>query len=233
MARTFSARALPMNLPPLSDLLTHYLLGVSSLLAITNPFSTIPLLLTLTSGMTERQRRQQATRAARNATIIMLIALFIGGLILEFFSISIAALRIAGGLIVAFLGFRMLFPQPAVKSDGVGESVAERRHDYSLIPLALPSMAGAGSLALVMSYSTTIAELDHPTLKLIGYALAVAGIGTVGLIAALVLRAGSRIANRLGSNGLDALARVMGLLMVCIGVQFIGNGIIEFFHIQR
>jgi multiple antibiotic resistance protein len=214
-----------------ADFVNHYLLGVSSLFAIVNPFSSVPLFLSLTAGMSGGERRAQATRAAIYAAIIMAVTLFLGGAILAFFSISIAALRVAGGLIVAVLGFRMLFPDPAPVTSQVGESDRELRRDYALIPLALPSLAGAGTIALVMTYSTSLAELPSAVLKLEGYGVALAAIATVSAIAALILRASTGIARRLGDNGLEALTRIMGLLMVCIGIQFIGNGVKEFFNL--
>jgi multiple antibiotic resistance protein len=213
------------------DFLNHYFLGVSSLFAIVNPFSSVPLFLSLTAGMSSGERRNQALRAAFYAAIIMVVTLFLGGAILAFFSISIAALRVAGGLIVAVLGFRMLFPDPAPAPIQVGESDRELRRDYALIPLALPSLAGAGTIALVMTYSTSLAELPTHLAKAEGYAIALAAIATVACLAALILRASTGIARRLGGNGLEALTRIMGLLMVCIGIQFIGNGVKEFFNL--
>ena len=93
-----------------------FLAVVAGLFAIINPFSMMPLFMTLTANLSEAKRAAYAARVSRNAALIMLVTLFLGGIILEFFGISLPALRIAGGLIVSFLGFNLIFPSPRESS---------------------------------------------------------------------------------------------------------------------
>jgi len=202
----------------------YFVLAFTSLFPMVNPFSTIPLLLSLTSDMSEQERRAQAIKASRNAGIIMVVALFLGGFILEFFGISIGALRIAGGLIVAYLGFGMLFPSPA-GSPLAGPGPRAGRKDFSFIPLALPSLAGAGTLALVITLSTQITEQHSLPKKVAGYVIVVLAIACVTILSAVILRASVRINDVLGEQGLEAMSRIVGLLMICVGVQFIAGGV--------
>ena len=91
--------------------LQYFLGGLVSLLVITNPPSKIPLFISLTQGMDEAQRKSQARWAAIYAGIIMFVSLLAGNLLLAFFGISYGALRIAGGFMVAVVGYQMLFSQ--------------------------------------------------------------------------------------------------------------------------
>ena len=87
--------------PSLSLVVGSFLAAFAGLFPIVNPFGAVPLFLSLTAGFDAAERRRQAGLVVRNAVVIMLVSLLLGGVLLEFFGISISALRIAGGLIVA------------------------------------------------------------------------------------------------------------------------------------
>lgn len=207
-----------------------YVLGVFSLFPLVNPFSTIPLLLSLTRGMSAEERKRQATRAALYSAIFMETTLLAGAGILAFFNISVPALRIAGGLVVSFLGFRMLFPAEGSEADAATDrSQGNRQPDHALIPLAFPSLCGAGTMALLISYSSTIESTKADAItKVAAHGIGFLAIVTVALLAAWLLRSSTAVARHLGDTGMEAITRIMGLLMVCIGVQFIANGVREF-----
>ncbi len=205
----------------------HWFLAVvAGLFAIVNPFSMMPLFITLTAHMSEEKRAAYAGRVSRNAALIMLVTLFLGGLILEFFGISLPALRIAGGLIVAFLGFNLIFPSP--KGIVPTAAAAEEGVDYSFMPLAFPGLTGAGTIAVIMSFSTKIAERPTWTDKISGHAVVVAAIFSLTIIIYALFRASNRLVKVLGTHGLEAMSRIMGLLLVCIGVELVGDGIKTF-----
>ncbi len=208
----------------LQGALPHALAVIAALIAIVNPFSVMPLFLTLTAGMSDEKRADYAARVSRNAALIMLVTLFLGGLIMEFFGISLPALRIAGGLIVAFLGFNLIFPSPRCAT-AAASSGSEPQQDFAFMPLAFPSLTGAGTIAVIISFSTRIAA--EPTLrqKLVGHATVVVAIFTVTFIIWALFRVSTRLVRVLGSEGLDAMSRIMGLLLVCIGVELVGDGI--------
>jgi multiple antibiotic resistance protein len=210
-------------------LVKWYLVAVITLIPMVNPFSTIPLLLSLTRGQSVEERRSQATRAAIYSAILMQVTLLVGSGVLAFFNISVPALRIAGGLVVAYLGFRMLFPTPRPASMAASEQGAGGRTDHALIPLAFPSLCGAGTMALLISYSSAIEAADARLMvSLSAHAVLSLAIVTVAFLAGLLLRSANAVATRLGASGMDAIERIMGLMMVCIGVQFIATGVREF-----
>lgn len=210
------------------EYIQYVMLAYTALLPMVNPFSTVSLFLSLTGQMSEQERRRQGNRAVFFATCIMLTALFLGSAILSFFNISIPALRIAGGLIVAYLGFCMLFPDTETKHEEHESSRPSPRRDFSMIPLALPSLSGAGTIAMMITFSSSIASQHTLQDKLSGYLIASSATLLVGLTSLIVLRASTRIIQILGEAGIDVMSRVMGLLMVCIGIQFIANGVTEF-----
>lgn len=206
-----------------------YLVAVITLIPLVNPFSTVPLLLSLTRGMSPEDRLSQATRAAIYSAILMQGTLLIGSGVLVFFNISVPALRIAGGLIVAFLGFQMLFPAPRRESIEASEQSPGGRVDHALIPLAFPSLCGAGTMALLISYSSTIGAANAGAIvTLSAHGVLTLAIITVAFLAGWLLRSANAVATRLGQSGMEAIERIMGLLMVGIGVQFIATGVREF-----
>ncbi len=204
-----------------------YLTGLVTLFAMMNPPSAVPLFLTLTAGISDREQATIARKAAVNAAIVLLVCLAAGALVLQFFSISLAALRVAGGMIIAFLGFRLLFEHEDAHEPN-RESVPPRRRDPSLVPLAIPTLSGPGSMSVVITGFTKIAGAETLADRVGGYVTAVLVILTVALSAFLFLRASRRVLALLGDDGIASLKGIMGFLLVCIGVQFVANGIAEF-----
>jgi len=211
----------------LSPWLEIYLTGLVTLFAMMNPPAAVPLFLTLTSGMTDQQQAAVARRAALNSAVVLLTCLAVGALVLEFFSISIAALRVAGGMIIAFLGFRLLFAHEDAH-DPEAAATSASRPDPSLVPLAIPTLSGPGSMSVVITGFTKTAAATTLADRVGGYVSAVLVIVTVALSAFLVLRASRRVLRLLGDDGIASLKGIMGFLLVCIGVQFVANGIAEF-----
>ncbi len=215
------------RMPSLQEVIEHFVAAFAAIFPMVNPFSTMPLFLSLTARMSADRRKSQATKASILSAIIMLVVLFIGAGIMHFFGISIAALRVAGGLIIAYIGFRMLFPT-ATPTPGAAPSHDEAELDFSFMPLAFPSLAGAGTMAVVMSMATHAAASATIRMKLRAYVLISVAILAVTLVTWLILRASTRLTRFLGPQGVDAMTRIMGLLLVCIGVQFVATGVRNF-----
>lgn len=193
---------------------------VGALLPIANPFSTAPVFAAITQGDDRKTRRKQARRAAIYMACILLVSLGAGALILEFFGISLPALRIAGGLIVARIGFSMLTPQPERPLPKRDEEESADKDDIAFTPIALPLLSGPGSIAVTISMATSAEQyLDYIPIGI--------GILIVALLSWLVLRSSGSIVDAMGRTGVNALTRLMGLILVCIGVQFVATGVVE------
>ena len=202
---------------------SFFLGGLVSMLTITNPLSKIPLFLSLTSGMDSGASRLQARRACVYAFSILVVSLFAGVFILQGFGISYGALRVAGGLTVAILGYRMLFQtQDASPAPYVG------KREIAFFPLALPSISGPGAIAVVIGISTEIAEQHNGVQQVLAYSGTVLSIMLTCFVIWLTLRSAHYVSKLIGEAGLEAMSRLMGFLLVCIGVQFIGSGVRTF-----
>jgi multiple antibiotic resistance protein len=202
---------------------SFFLGGLVSMLTITNPLSKIPLFLSLTTNMDESASRLQARRACMYAFSILVVSLFAGVFILQGFGISYGALRVAGGLTVAILGYRMLFQ---TQDGGATPYVVKR--DIAFFPLALPGISGPGAIAVVIGISTEIAELHNPVQQVLAYGGTVSSILLTCFVIWLTLRSAQYVSKIIGEAGMEAMSRLMGFLLVCIGVQFIGSGVRTF-----
>ncbi len=196
------------------------------LLPIMNPLSTVPLFLALTKRMSAKRKKQQAIRASLYAFGVLAAFLFMGNSIIALFGISLPGIRIAGGLIILVLAFRMLFSGEGEEAS-IESDPAEIKHaeiDFSFSPLAMPSLAGPGSIAVVMSYGSQIPD-DHFYL---GYAVVLIGIFIVTSIAGVTLVSANWLSRFLGEHGIQAVTKIMGFLLTCVAVQFIASGVREF-----
>lgn len=209
--------------------LAYVLSTVGALLPIVNPLSTIGMLLSITGNLTEAERNEQSRRACIYMFFILTAFLVAGGLIMNVFGISIPGLRIAGGLIVAYLGFRMLFPDNTPMSYQERAEAAAKA-DVSFTPLAMPGLSGPGSIAVVIGMSATAQQSEH---IVVSHMLIAIGVGITAVICYIVLRASSKLTGLLGATGMNAVARIMGFLLICIGVQFIINGVLDVARLAR
>ena len=194
-----------------------------------NPFSTAPLFISLAAGLDERARNRTALTACLYAFAILVVFLLLGAAIIDFFGISVPGIRVAGGLIISVLGLRMLFP-PAPPHVSQGSCPPEM--EIAFTPLAMPSLAGPGSISVVVTAASQIRS-NHPEDYVIIYTGVIVGMAMTLLVAFLILRAASSMARILGPSGIDALTRIFGFLLVAIGMQFLLIGISDFFSLRH
>ena len=200
--------------------LQYFLGALVSLIVITNPLSKLPLFVSLTQGMSEERRRQQALWAGIYSAAIMLVSLLGGNMLLAFFGISYGAMRIAGGLVVAMIGYQMLF--------GGNTPVRRDKDDYAFFPIAMPGIAGPGTIAVVIGFSTEIAELKDYVDLAVALGWTAAAIIVTASASWAVMRYSDLLTRRLGPSGTLVLGKLMGFILICIGVQFVGSGIRTF-----
>lgn len=194
-------------------------LTFAALLPITNPFSTAPVFLAVTRNFPARLREQQARRAAVYMGVILLLALFIGALVLKFFGITLPVLRIGGGLVITRIGFGMLDSRQKQPETGP-EDETDSMLDVALTPVAIPMLSGPGSIALTIAMATEATSIAS-------YTAIATGILLVACVAWITLHFSIAIVRFIGDSGMHALTRIMGLLLVCIGIQFVATGIVE------
>ncbi len=156
---------------------------------------------------------------------ILVVFFLIGTYILSFFGISLAGIRIAGGLIIMRAGYSMLNPQnPGKKLSDEVEEAAREKEDISFSPLALPLLSGPGSIAVVIGMASQARNV-------MDYAVHIIAILLVIFSAYLILRLAPTLARYIGMTGLNVMTRLMGFIALAISVQFILSGISRYFGI--
>lgn len=186
--------------------------------AIIDPFGFVPVFLAMTANDSEQRRREMLKIACVAAFAVLAFFTFTGTKLLTFFGISIPALQISGGIILLMISFEMLKVSPVrEKLNESEENEAVAKEDISIVPLAIPMLAGPASI-------TTVVVLGSKEHTLSNYLAILSSIAATLLINYLVLRSASRVMRFIGVTGLNVLTRVMGLLLCAVAVQFVING---------
>jgi multiple antibiotic resistance protein len=194
----------------------------AALFSVINPLGTVPIFVGLTREYSASERSRTSLLTAVNIFVILLISFFTGRFILHFFGISIESLRIAGGLIIVTSGFALLtgsfskhkgMEKERVKND------AFQRDSVSLTPLAIPMLAGPGSISLLIGMYEDYSIISEKIITI----LAILG---VCLATFLVLRSSHYIVKMLGASGINAISRIIGFIVIAIGIEYISSSII-------
>ena len=194
----------------------------AALFSVLNPIGTVPIFVGLTMDDDKKERSRISLWTAIDVFIILIISYFIGEYILTFFGISIDALRITGGIVIVSSGFSLLTGE-FNKTRGINkkiESDVQSRNDISLTPLAIPMLAGPGSMSLLIAFY----QEHHSTNDIIFSSLA---IFAVSVIIFIILRSAHYLAKILGSSGIVAISRVVGFIVIAIGIQYIVSAIVN------
>ncbi|MCG9731578.1 YchE family NAAT transporter [Shewanella sp. Isolate13] len=203
--------------------LTLYVKFFLGLVAIINPFGLLPVFVSLTSHQTEAERNQTAKVANFAVVVILLVTIFAGQHILNLFSISLSAFRIAGGTLIAIIAMSMLQGKLGeVKRNKEEGREASAMDSVAVVPLALPLMAGPGAISSVI-----VSSAEHGSLQdLFGMSLAVV---VFGVLSFLLFRMAPIIFKILGNTGINVITRLMGLIMLSIGIEVIAAGVKGFY----
>jgi multiple antibiotic resistance protein len=202
---------------------TEYVQKAVGAFAIVNPFSTIPVFVSLTAHYSARERQKVARVTASSVFIILVVAYFIGGVLLKFFGISVASFRVAGGILILITALSMLQARlsPTKQTDDEA-SEAQKKENIAVIPLALPLLAGPGSISLAIITSTRTQTIMDD-ISVVGALLVIATLTW------LILSAGVKVAKTLGTTGMNITTRLMGLILAAIAIEFIVAGLGEKF----
>lgn len=204
-----------------------FIITFTALFSVINPIGTVPVFLALTQDDDRKSKNRTALWASINVCIILIVTFFIGEYILQFLGISIDVLRIAGGIIICTSGFGLLSGTFS-KKRGVNKKVtndAQNRNDIALSPLAIPMMAGPGSMSLLIAMYQ-----DYPDFYDKG--IIIASILVLCIVSFLILRSAGYISKLLGASGIVAVSRIIGFLVLAIGIQYIVNSLLILFKIN-
>jgi multiple antibiotic resistance protein len=187
------------------------LLAFSSLFTVINPVEAAPIFVAMTAGSPE-SRRRSAVRACVSAGAILAVFAIAGGAIFSFFGITVPAFQIAGGILFTLMAIGNL--RNGEKRVPAGEDTA----DPSVVPLGIPVIAGPGAISTVM---VLVGQAPDPVKRLaLGAAIALNVVLTLA-----ILLAAPRVVSRIGLTGERIVSKIMGLITVVIGIQFVINGV--------
>ena len=192
-----------------------FILSFAALFSVINPLGTVPIFVGLTKENTKQERAGVAFWTAFNVLIILILSFFVGKYLLLFFGISLSALKIAGGLIITSSGFALLTGK---FSEHKGMKKREKddafnRSEVSLTPLAIPMLAGPGTISLLISYQQEYQFISDRI-------IIVCAIVLTTILIYIVLKSAFMIVKLLCASGINALSRIIGFIVIAIGIEY-------------
>lgn len=194
-----------------SDYMTLFV----GLFAMMNPIGNAAIFLSLTSKDDASTQKSIARTCANAVAVILLVTVWAGGYILELFGISTSALTVAGGVIVLLMGLQML--NSSSSSTASSDSGAT---NIGIIPLAIPFTAGPGTISNILAHTYLLQTWQS---KCMVSVVCVAMAIVVGIVFAFA----DKLINLIGTNGLNVVTRIMGLVIAAIAVELLATGLPE------
>ena len=211
-----------MGSPDLTSLLREFLFGFGTLFAIINPYGLSFVFLDRTKSLSDTERRVLARHVAISAFGVLVVSLFAGAIILRFFGISLPALRIGGGLVVAVSGWQMLHEKPPPEGQvSVAPPSSEALKRMIVFPLTIPLTTGPGTIATAIALSANQPAAIQGALVSLIVAIAI----SITILNAYTY-SGS-MARLFGREGTYTVTRISAFLLLCVGVQIMLTGTLE------
>ncbi|MBX2869474.1 MAG: MarC family protein [Acidiferrobacterales bacterium] len=203
--------------------------AIITLFVTIDPVGNAPIFLGLTAGFSAADRRRVAFRGVAIAFVILSLFALTGTVILDAMGISMAAFRVAGGLLLFYIAFEMIFAQRQVRREKTSsEALKEHVANIAAFPLAIPLLAGPGTISATILLSSQFSAL--PTSEVwIGKTLLVGMIFSLLLLTMLVLFAANYFEKLIGNTGRLVMGRLLGVLLAALSVQYVATGCIELF----
>jgi multiple antibiotic resistance protein len=206
-------------------LIQDFLLAFTALFSIVNPIGTAFLFQEVTKHKTEAEKRDLARRTAFYAFMVMICSLWIGAYVLKFFGISLAALRLAGGFVVAATAWQML-SGPDAAPEASGPPLANRGdRDMAFVPLTMPMTTGPGTISVAIALGANRPIGDF---QLARFAIAsAAAVALISLAILLFYRGAGTVLTIIGHGGAQTVSKLAAFLLLCVGVQIGLNGLAD------
>jgi len=204
----------------MKEIVGHALSVFLGFFAIMNPIANTPIFLGLTANDTPDKRKRIARQALLLAFGLVVVFALLGKLIFSLFGITLPAFQITGGVLVALIGYQMLKGEQSVVHQPCADDQKvsmEAALSIAVTPLAMPILAGPGTIATAMNFASAGSFID---MLVTIVAFAVLCLITYGFFIS-----GERLMSVLGQNGLNVITRIMGLILAVIGVQMLITGV--------
>jgi len=202
---------------------TEYTRFFTALFVILDPFAAVPFFLVLTKSYTAGERGKIANISSLTVFSVLVVASLTGEALLLGMGTSLASFRVGGGIVLLLMALSMLRAQPdAVRSTPAEAAAAEDKNGIAIVPLAIPLLAGPGSI------STVIIQMHRSSYEYHA-ALVILCIALVCFILWVVLRMANTIGKMLGQIGLNIISRLFGLILAAIAIEIMANGLKQLF----
>lgn len=212
--------ALPVPALYPSAMLNTFLQIFLTVFIVIDPIGIVPLFISATNRMTEAQKKRTIWKAVAVAFVVLGIFTLAGRFILSFFGISPGSFYVAGGTLFFLISIDMLFGQPK-RTKTSKEEEEEDSSSVAVFPLAIPMIAGPGTITTLMLYSADAPSYLTITLLLFGaIVLSLAGVTAAMFSSRIVLRI-------LGRTGVSVVERMMGLVLSGLAIQFVYDGLVK------
>ncbi|HEX3430905.1 MAG TPA: MarC family protein [Rhizomicrobium sp.] len=208
-----------------------FLLVFAAAFPIVNPAGSALIFLDITRHAEHRLREELARRIAFYSFLVLNVSLFVGSYVLAFFGISVPALRVAGGIVVAAAGWKFLqeHEQESVAEVGVEEHRTRDDHlAMAFYPFTMPITTGPGTISVMIALGTSQATHDPLQHRFLFDAAALAANATLALLIYLCFAFADRVQRILGNTATTILLRLSAFILFCIGVQILWSGLAEF-----
>ncbi len=198
---------------------TEYTKMLIGMIAIINPIGTIPIFMSLTSHMDHAERDHVAKMAPPSVFIILVVSMLIGEFILDFFGITISSFRVAGGILIMLMAMAMMNGKTSqIKQTKAEQKESEKKESITVVPLAIPLLAGPGAISTIILYTHKGEGFLH--FLLVGLILLI-----VSAILYLCFRSVRYISKYLSQTGVNVFTRIMGLILAAVAIEFLANGL--------
>lgn len=203
-----------------------YLSALVTFFVVIDPPGCAPIFAGLTKGATAVHRRSMAIRAVVVASIILFVFAAVGETILDSLGVSLPAFSIAGGIMLFLIALEMVFERRTERREDRAAKVAATPEveDVSIFPMAMPMIAGPGSIASVMLTMGRNHGVDR-------VAVIFAALATILVLTLLALLAAGPLMRLLGARVESVITRILGVLLGALAVQFIIDGVAKAFHV--
>jgi multiple antibiotic resistance protein len=199
------------------------LVAFGSLFSIVDPFAALPIFLALVGSNSKEAQSSTALRASLTCFAILTAFGLAGTVIFSFFSITLAAFKISGGILLFAVGLEMMrAKQSDTRSTKEERSEAESKDDVGIIPIGLPLLSGPGSIAAVMVLMGKATSWHHRA----GVYIAIVAVSVSSF---LILRSATLVSRVLGRTGINVIGRIMGLILAATAMQYVIDGVREAF----
>jgi multiple antibiotic resistance protein len=196
---------------------TEYLKIFIALLAVVDPFAAMPIVIGMMARDEDADLKAIARTVVITVTVVLLMALYLGQNVLDFFGISINSFRVSGGILLMLMSLAML--QGKISETVCNhEEAEEEANQTAVVPLAIPVLAGPGAMSAVILYAQKGNSVEH-------YSIITAIITWIGIILWIVLRATPWLSARLSKTTVNIVIRLMGLILLALAVEFIAGGL--------